>query len=93
MAGISPLLPLPFTILLTPLWLASLPSSSPPHHYRFLPPASDKLRGALGIGETDYPPYVYRMREIGYPPGYTLLEEEETLGVYDDVSATDEGEH
>ncbi|ESO08616.1 hypothetical protein HELRODRAFT_190787 [Helobdella robusta] len=31
---------------------------------------SDNLRTALGLGPSDLPPYIYRMRNIGYPPGY-----------------------
>lgn len=48
----------------------------------FLP--SDKLRRALGIRETEHPPYIYRMRQLGYPPGYKLLAVEETLTLYED---------
>lgn len=33
---------------------------------------SDKLREALGIGKDQLPPYIYRMRSIGYPPGWLL---------------------
>lgn len=31
---------------------------------------SDKLREALGIGRDQLPPYIYRMRSLGYPPGW-----------------------
>ena len=48
---------------------------------------SDKLRKALGImNETDYPPYIYRMRELDYPPGYRLLAAETALKMYEDTS-------
>lgn len=48
---------------------------------------SDKLRKALGLmNETDYPPYIYRMRELDYPPGYRLLATESRLRLYDDAS-------
>lgn len=31
---------------------------------------SEKLREALSIKETELPPYIYKMRSMGYPPGY-----------------------
>ena len=31
---------------------------------------SAELRALLGIGPADPPPYLRRMRELGYPPGY-----------------------
>ena len=31
---------------------------------------SDSLREALMIPKEDLPPYIYRMRDLGYPPGY-----------------------
>ena len=31
---------------------------------------SDELRSLLGMGPTDPPPYLRRMQELGYPPGY-----------------------
>ena len=31
---------------------------------------SAELRSLLGIGPTDPPPYLRRMQELGYPPGY-----------------------
>lgn len=46
---------------------------------------SDELRKALGLKSQDLPDYIYRMRLLGYPPGY-LLEAEVTssgLAVYD----------
>ncbi|MQL82833.1 hypothetical protein Taro_015303 [Colocasia esculenta] len=36
-----------------------------------------ELRKCLGIGELDPPPWLHRMRELGYPPGYLDLEEDE----------------
>nr|KAJ0209043.1 hypothetical protein LSAT_V11C400224010 [Lactuca sativa] len=36
-----------------------------------------ETRKLLGIGELDPPPWLNRMREIGYPPGYLDEEEEE----------------
>ena len=47
---------------------------------------SDKLRQCLGIGREEYPVYIYRMRELGYPPGYRLLECEATLRMYENSS-------
>ena len=52
----------------------------------FLLVYSDKLRKALGLlNESDYPPYIYRMRELGYPPGYRLLAGEKTLKMYENA--------
>ena len=31
---------------------------------------SKKLREALGLRHNQLPPYVYRLRELGYPPGW-----------------------
>ncbi len=31
---------------------------------------SSALREALGINEKELPPYIYKMRSLGYPPGY-----------------------
>ena len=46
--------------------------------------SSEKLRKALGImNSPDYPPYIYRMRELGYPIGYKLLARERPLQMYD----------
>lgn len=33
---------------------------------------STELQEALGMGEDDFPPYIYRMRLVGYPPGHLL---------------------
>lgn len=33
---------------------------------------SDKLRDALGVDRNELPPYIYKMRELGYPPGWKL---------------------
>ncbi|OVA05056.1 PSP [Macleaya cordata] len=40
----------------------------------FLGPETRQL---LGIGEFDPPPWLHRMREIGYPPGYLDLDDED----------------
>ncbi|CAI8027177.1 Zinc finger CCHC domain-containing protein 8 [Geodia barretti] len=45
---------------------------------------SEKLRKAIGLmNETDYPPYIYRMRALDYPPGYRILARERGLRMYD----------
>lgn len=36
-----------------------------------------ETRQLLGLGDLDPPPWLSRMRELGYPPGYLGLEEEE----------------
>jgi hypothetical protein len=55
---------------------------------------SDKLRKALGLmNDIDYPPYIYRMRELDYPPGYRLLAAETTLKLYEDCSDTTDKEN
>lgn len=46
------------------------------------PPCSDKLRKALGMTGDEYPPYISRMRDLGYPPGYQLLQTAESLVLY-----------
>ncbi|OAF71275.1 hypothetical protein A3Q56_00948 [Intoshia linei] len=33
---------------------------------------SDNLRNALGLKKNEIPPYVFIMRNVGYPPGYLL---------------------
>ena len=43
---------------------------------------SDKLRQALGVTGEEYPPYITRMRDLGYPPGYKLLQMTESLVLY-----------
>jgi hypothetical protein len=35
-----------------------------------------ETRQLLGIGENDPPPWLHRMRELGYPPGYLVTEDE-----------------
>lgn len=39
---------------------------------------SEKLRRALGLHKNDLPPYIYRMRVLGYPPGWIKEAEDET---------------
>lgn len=31
---------------------------------------TEKLRKALGLRKKDLPPYIYKMRMLGYPPGW-----------------------
>ncbi|XP_057528621.1 uncharacterized protein LOC130807432 [Amaranthus tricolor] len=38
---------------------------------------SDETKKLLGLGELDPPPWLDRMRELGYPPGYLDEEEED----------------
>ncbi|XP_074274679.1 uncharacterized protein LOC141598800 [Silene latifolia] len=38
---------------------------------------SAETREVLGLGEFDPPPWLNKMRELGYPPGYLDLEEED----------------
>ena len=38
------------------------------------------------VNETDYPPYIYRMRLLKYPPGYRLLQKEGKLEIYNNPS-------
>ena len=42
---------------------------------------SDRLRRAMGLRERDLPPYVYRMRALGYPPGWLREAEVRHSGV------------
>ena len=44
---------------------------------------SDKLREALGIESDQLPPYIYRMRNLGYPPGYLPHNQQPDLLLYD----------
>ncbi|GJP50465.1 hypothetical protein CLOM_g9598 [Closterium sp. NIES-68] len=37
---------------------------------------SAELRAAMGIGDLDPPPWLRRMRDLGYPPGYLGYEED-----------------
>lgn len=48
---------------------------------------SAETRKLLGIGELDPPPWLNRMRELGYPPGYLDTEEEDIpsgIAIYGD---------
>ncbi|KNA03931.1 hypothetical protein SOVF_204530 [Spinacia oleracea] len=52
---------------------------SPGGKYQGLKPGvlNEETRRLLGLGEFDPPPWLNRMREIGYPPGYLELEDED----------------
>lgn len=66
---------------------------------------SSETRACLGIGEFDPPPWLQRMREIGYPPGYldvkedkdqpsgiTIFGAEDTKPEYEDGELPERGE-
>ncbi|XP_019093174.1 PREDICTED: uncharacterized protein LOC104750515 isoform X2 [Camelina sativa] len=40
-----------------------------------------ETRQLLGLKELDPPPWLHRMREIGYPPGYFAVEEDHLSGI------------
>ncbi|XP_042500641.1 uncharacterized protein LOC122078633 [Macadamia integrifolia] len=42
---------------------------------------SASAREAMGIGEFDPPPWLFRMRELGYPPGYLDPDEDQSSGI------------
>ena len=42
---------------------------------------SDTLRNALGIRDDQLPPYIYQMRNLGYPPGHLRAAEMATSGL------------
>ncbi|GLU01649.1 hypothetical protein SLE2022_189490 [Rubroshorea leprosula] len=53
-----------------------------------------ETRQLLGLGEFDPPPWLNRMREIGYPPGYLALDDEDQpsgITIYAD-GVIDEGQ-
>lgn len=43
---------------------------------------TEKLRKALGLRKHDLPPYIYRMRILGYPPGWIKEAEEEASNLH-----------
>eukprot|EP00250_Pteridium_aquilinum_P011320 c1998_g1_i1 orf=251-2491(+) len=57
--------------------------SSPGGKFDDLKPGflGSETRQLLGIGELDPPPWLNRMRELGYPPGYLEDQEEEQSGI------------
>ncbi|KAH7295013.1 hypothetical protein KP509_27G028700 [Ceratopteris richardii] len=52
-----------------------------------------ETRLLLGIGEHDPPPWLNRMRELGYPPGYLEDQEEEESGIAIYGITTDTEDH
>ncbi|XP_029475124.1 zinc finger CCHC domain-containing protein 8 isoform X1 [Rhinatrema bivittatum] len=56
---------------------------------------SEELQDALGLTENNLPPFIYRMRQLGYPPGWLKEAELENSGLslYDgDGKDTSDGE-
>ncbi|XP_030073402.1 zinc finger CCHC domain-containing protein 8 isoform X2 [Microcaecilia unicolor] len=56
---------------------------------------SEELQDALGLSENNLPPFIYRMRQLGYPPGWLKEAELENSGLalYDgDEKDTSDGE-
>nr|XP_033810128.1 zinc finger CCHC domain-containing protein 8 isoform X2 [Geotrypetes seraphini] len=56
---------------------------------------SEELRDALDLSENNLPPFIYRMRQLGYPPGWLKEAELENSGLslYDgDEKDTSDGE-
>ncbi|KAL8218591.1 hypothetical protein R6Q57_021964 [Mikania cordata] len=54
-----------------------------------------ETRKLLGIGEFDPPPWLNRMREMGYPPGYVDLEDDNQpsgINIYYNVDIKEENE-
>uniref|UniRef100_UPI00398F8B01 zinc finger CCHC domain-containing protein 8 n=1 Tax=Pristiophorus japonicus TaxID=55135 RepID=UPI00398F8B01 len=57
---------------------------------------SAELKEALGMTDETLPPFIYRMRQLGYPPGWLLetLQENSGLALYDGKDSSDgEMEH
>ncbi|XP_035236209.1 zinc finger CCHC domain-containing protein 8 [Anguilla anguilla] len=52
---------------------------------------SEELLGALGVTEHTLPPFIYRMRQLGYPPGWLKEAELESSGLalYDGKVSSD----
>lgn len=47
---------------------------------------SDELREALDISRRDIPLHIYRMRSLGYPPGWLLKARSEQFPSFSDGS-------
>ncbi|XP_026715584.1 zinc finger CCHC domain-containing protein 8 isoform X3 [Athene cunicularia] len=59
---------------------------------------SEELQDALGVTDKSLPPFIYRMRQLGYPPGWLKEAEMEHSGLAlydgkDDGGTEDEGSH
>uniref|UniRef100_A0A2K6D3H6 Zinc finger CCHC-type containing 8 n=1 Tax=Macaca nemestrina TaxID=9545 RepID=A0A2K6D3H6_MACNE len=52
---------------------------------------SEELQDALGVTDKSLPPFIYRMRQLGYPPGWLKEAELENSGLalYDGKDSTD----
>lgn len=42
---------------------------------------SEELQDALGVTDKSLPPFIYRMRQLGYPPGWLKEAELENSGL------------
>lgn len=51
---------------------------------------SDNLRVALGLSGHDVPPFVYRMRMLGYPPGWLPGDQDSGIVMYGKEGKTEE---
>lgn len=50
-------------------------------NFMFYTVNSEELLEALGIDGTTLPPLIYRMRQLGYPPGWLKEAEMENSGI------------
>ncbi|KAJ1397452.1 Zinc finger, CCHC-type [Sesbania bispinosa] len=73
--------------------------NAPAGKYEGLRPGvlDDATRQLLGLGELDPPPWLNRMREIGYPPGYLDVDDEDQpsgITIYTDreIAEQEDGE-
>ncbi|KAG4969605.1 hypothetical protein JHK85_036026 [Glycine max] len=69
--------------------------NSPAGKYDGLRPGAldDATRQLLGLGELDPPPWLNRMRELGYPPGYLDVDDEDQpsgITIYTDREIADQ---
>ncbi|KAK7266740.1 hypothetical protein RIF29_19392 [Crotalaria pallida] len=72
---------------------------SPTGKYAGLRPGAldDVTRQLLGLGELDPPPWLKRMREIGYPPGYLDVDDDDqpsgiTIYTDEEIAEQEDGE-
>lgn len=54
---------------------------------------SDDLRKALNLAENDIPIWIYRMRAIGYPPGWLRKAIVDTSDIFDTDSPSEDSDH
>lgn len=52
------------------------------HIYYFVLMNSEELLSALGVKGSTLPPLIYRMRQLGYPPGWLKDAEMENSGLF-----------